>query len=133
MIGGDDLFLEGQPSWPDDVDIIVRYMRRIWPHGVARIPPAVATIPLRALSPRGLPMASEIFVYRDEQARATWQRDGLTDDNASAMIWISVDEDGLAFVMDDRDSPSGQIVRELITAIRNDWRLRKELTKEMAA
>jgi hypothetical protein len=127
MIGGDDLFLDGQPSLPEDIDFVLRCLREEWPRAVVEVPASGTVVPIRDFSIVTTTPGNEIFVYADEGAWKSWQSDGLTDDNASALIWITVEDGGVAFVMDNRDSPSGRLVRELMSMLQQNWWLRRSL------
>jgi hypothetical protein len=125
MIGGDDLFLHGQPSLPDDIDFVLRWLREEWPDAMVEIPTSGSVVFVRDFSVVTTALGNEIFVYANEDAWKSWQNEGLTDDNASTLIWITVEEDGFAFVMDDRDSPSGRLVQDLMSMLQRNWWLRR--------
>ncbi len=122
MIGGDDLFLEGQPGI-DDIDFIVRFFRHAWPTAIFEGAPDYEAIPID--SPKLFPVKwrSELFLYRDQESYDSWKRDGLTTDNGSAVVYVIVEEELMSFVVDDRSSPSGRLVLELIEALQQNRRL----------
>lgn len=124
MIGGDDLVLEGSPRG-SELDFAVRWLRREWRQAVVDVPGrGVFPISSEALYP--LTDAPEAFIYRDCSSFESWRRDGLTEQNSDALLWIAVNEDCLVFVIDDRDSPLGRMVRELIEGLeQNRWQIRE--------
>mgnify|MGYP003418032364 CR=1 FL=1 len=58
-----------------------------------------------------------VFVFRDENAYLSWEKDGLTDTNYDDLISISLRQDGVFFVVGDKDSTSKEIVDGAIRAI----------------
>jgi hypothetical protein len=132
-IGGYDLVLEGTPQ-PEDIDLALRHFAEAWPEGLVDAPGVGPVTPL-ASPPATLKSAKEVtfFVYRDRASFDAWQEEGLTEANASAIIWVTLSEQegAISFVVDDRDSPSGRIVTSLMLRIENR-RLQNALTKAQA-
>lgn len=122
MMGGDDLWVEGASSGAE-VDLTVRWLRSIWRDALVEVPGRpVLSIRSERLFP--LTHAAEAFIYRDPASFESWRRDGLTADNADAVIWVSSNEESLSFVVNDRRSASGLLVGELLENIKwNRWLL----------
>lgn len=130
MMGGDDLFLEGEPL-QEELDLAVRWLRRQWRQGVVDVPERGV---FSLTDPRLFPLgeAQEVFVYRDATSYDTWQRQGLTEAHASDAIWIARNPDGLSFVVDDRASPAGRMVQELMESLaQNRWQHLKTSTSQL--
>ncbi|HYO65531.1 MAG TPA: hypothetical protein VEU33_05565 [Archangium sp.] len=123
MMGGDDLWVEGASSGAE-IDLTVRWLRTIWRDAMVEVP-GRPVLPIRSGRLFPLTYAAEAFIYRDPASFESWRRDGLTDENADAVIWVSSHEEALSFVVNDRNSASGKLVRELLENIeRNRWLLR---------
>jgi hypothetical protein len=124
MIGGDDLVLEGIPRG-SELDFAVRWLRREWRQAVVDVPGRGA-LPISSEALFPLTHAAEAFIYRDRGSFESWRQEGLTEQNSDALIWIAVNDDCLVFVIDDRDSPLGRMVRELIESLeQNRWQIRE--------
>ena len=120
MIGGDDLLVEG-PTTMSDVDLALRMLMRKWREAV--IEDDRGRVHMSSdpdLWP--LPRINELFVYRDQASFDSWKSEGLTDENAEAVVWISIQTDAISFVMNDRESPTGRVVQEVTEAITRNRR-----------
>ena len=56
----------------------------------------------------------ELFVFRDEAARAAWERDGVEPSHADAMIYAIAGHDTLTLVIADPDAP---VLRAMIAEL----------------
>jgi hypothetical protein len=124
MIGGDDLVLEGTPRG-SELDFAVRWLRREWRQAVVDVP-GRGVLPISSERLFPLTDAAEAFIYRDRNSFESWRETGLTEQNSDALIWIAVNDDCLVFVIDDRSSPLGRLVCELIESLeQNRWQIRE--------
>ncbi len=122
MIGGTDIVLEGRPV-ASDFDRAARVLRALWPNAVVEVPPKYDVIEITGPSLYPFRLWDEIFFYRDEATRRSWKKEGLTTkSNADGVIWISVDEDALCFVVDALSSEAGRIAQDIIAAIETSRR-----------
>lgn len=121
MIGGTDLVLEGRPD-ASDFDRAARVLRVLWPNAVVEVPPKYEGIHITNPSLYPFRLWDEIFFYRDEETRISWKEEGLTESNAGGVIWISVDEDALCFVVDAPSSEAGRIASDIIATIETSRR-----------
>jgi len=119
MIGGDDISVEGYTGI-NDVDTVLRFMRHAWRDAIFECAVVEGSEPVRIARLFPAREMAELFVYRDSSSFESWKRDGLTDENGSAVVYVIFDEGAISFVVDDLESPSGQLVRELVTAIREN-------------
>lgn len=119
MIGGDDISVEGYTGI-NDVETVLRFMRHAWREAVFEVAAEEGSEPVRITRLFPAREMAELFIYRDPSSFDSWKRDGLTDKNASAVVYVVFDRDSVSFVVDDRESPSGRLVRELATAIREN-------------
>lgn len=122
MIGGFDVELLGARN-PYDLVEALNYIVRKWPNASV-----VSCAPyeghLRALTtilsaiPRKLWDVTELFVYKDEDAFRSWEKDGLTDTNYDDLISITLRPEGVFFVVGDKESASKAIVDGAIREIK---------------
>jgi hypothetical protein len=62
----------------------------------------------------------EIFVFRDETARCTWEECGASGDNMNTIVYAIVHNDALTLVLEDpRVAPMTSILSELDGLLRN--------------
>lgn len=116
MIGGEDIVLPGATS-AEDVDAILRLVLAAWPDAVFEVAAVEGAEPVRRTDPFPALRWAEVFAYRDDASLVSWKQDGLTLTNAGAAIYVAVELDAIAFVVDDRDSPTGLLVRDIIDAL----------------
>ena len=116
MIGGDDLVLPGATS-ADDVDAILRLVVAFWPDAVFEVAAVEGGEPIRTSRPFPAARWADVFAYRDDASFTSWKQSGLTPTNAGAAIYVAVEADAISFVVDDRDSSTGLLVRDVIGAL----------------
>ncbi|HZF55105.1 MAG TPA: hypothetical protein VE093_40920 [Polyangiaceae bacterium] len=117
MIGGDDIFVEGCAGI-GVIDIVLRFMRHAWRDAIFECTAAEGSEPVQITRLFPAKETVELFVYRDRSSFESWKRDGLTEENASGIIYVVFNEGAISFVVDERESPSGRLVQELATTIR---------------
>ncbi len=122
QIGGDDLNLPGPPKSGERAYILAR-IAEAWPqalcepigfnHRRGRKPPLLS----RFSTNNPLGPKEELFIHRDYTSYLSWERWGLTDLNAGALITVFVDPDGFGFVVDSRQSWTGRLVEGIAVDI----------------
>ncbi len=121
MIGGYDIF-ESEPISPEDVDVLLRCIRSEWPNGVLEVADGSTTMSIREGLKKRWAAPCEFFLYESAKSYDTWTRDGFTEEHSSSMLSVTVEPDGIAFVVGAKDSPSHQMVAQATDAIRNNKR-----------
>lgn len=104
MIGGADLWLSGAADAVDK-SFINLLMAAEWPSSVVEHDGA------------------DHFYYQSAGARALWKAQGRTETAAARLVVVRFDAEGIAFVVDDAASSSGQLVARLIENLRQNRRL----------
>jgi hypothetical protein len=121
MIGGYDVFESGSTS-NVDLDVLLRCVRAEWPNGVLEVADGSTTMSIREGLKRRWDAPCEFFLYESRTSYDAWTRDGFTDEHSSSMLSVTVEPDGIAFVVDAKDSRSHQLVAQATDAIRNNRR-----------
>jgi hypothetical protein len=123
MIGGEDIIIEtSDRRKPAVLDLVVRFIRRRWPHAVVQDGTSGNCFSSYAALPFG--HIEELFVYRDERSFETWMRVGADVENANSMIHLLADETTLTLVVDDPGDPTmASVIEESRDALapRNLW------------
>lgn len=116
MIGGHDIFAPGR-VFPEDIDVLLRAFRVIWPSGVVESGDGEFVLSIADALRRSWPIPSELFIYESDAAYKSWTASGLTDENADAMISVTLEDDGIAFVVDDAEAPTGAMLKDVMSAV----------------
>ncbi len=127
MIGGTDVFVDGKVD-RSDVDLVVRFFRSAWPDAIVSSPSESIEERLQTYRCQSSPWVSELFIYENQRIRELWRDEGLTDEGASAMVFATFEDDGISFVVDAEDSPSGQLVSDLRATL--EWNRRTRVATE---
>jgi hypothetical protein len=107
MIGGTDVIVLFRGPGSDALTCAADALREVWPEAVI-----VSASPL------------EWFVYRDELACQSWNRNGAVPENEGGMIHLLAEPWGsMTVVLDDRRSPAAQAVLKALAGLvlRKDW------------
>lgn len=57
--------------------------------------------------------ATEVFIYYDKAAQESWEANGLTEDNADKMIFLTFESDCIACVVKEDPSNTSQIIEDI--------------------
>ena len=99
MIGGFDRhFSVARPRLPEALDSAVHAIFRRWRSAVIQAGDGAVFL---TLSEVPLATASELFVYRDRASLRDWDANGGTPENATSMIHLLVNREGLTIVVGD--------------------------------
>lgn len=108
MIGGTDLTLD--MAWSeDDWSFFLQRLRHLWPA-------AVGEGLNGTLDPFASPAETihsgerEIFLYRDEAARLSWEEEGLTEANQADLVHVILGSHSTTFVL---DAPGSALYRRI--------------------
>lgn len=113
-MGGADIQVPGGVD-RGDIDFVLRFLRLAWPNGI--LDDGTGTpAPLRALATHNLGH-EEYFVYETPDAFALWSKEGFTDEASSSLVYLTVEDDALCFVVDALSSTAGSIVEQLVDAL----------------
>ncbi len=124
MIGRFDVKLLGTRN-PYDLVEALNYIIRKWPNASVITCTPKYEGHLKALTPLQSAIAlklwdvTELFVYKDEEAFRSWEKDGLTDTNYDDLITITLSSEGVFFVVGDKESASKAIVDGAIAVIKD--------------
>lgn len=116
MIGGFDIAMLGAAA-SEDVDVLLRSTRAAWPHGVLESADGDFVAALGAALNRHWTSPNEFFVYDHPDAYESWTEFGLTDENADRMISVTVEADGVFFVVHEQGSKTHALVEDLMRAL----------------
>jgi len=113
-IGGYDISIKSGVT-----DIMFHFLFRaaetLWPDGVLEVEGCVEIIALRDLHGRIPKIPSSFYLYENAEAQEAWTRDGLTKKNANQIISVTVDNDGIDFVIDRPDGGLARFIRDDVT------------------
>jgi hypothetical protein len=120
-IGGIDLNLSVSPRI-SVTDVALRVCGRYWPQAMCEDIESEAAFPVSEAASKLPRDSEEFFVYRDADAAASWDRDGLAPENANTMIHFlfgpkprkNADRREITIVYDHRDKGE---MRKLIDAL----------------
>ncbi len=111
MIGGYDCYIFGSVSAPD-MEFILRALHERWPKGTMVVEPSGS----RPLVNRSRPArVANTSVYRTPEDESSWDRDGMTIDNAEGVVLVYPESNCIAFVVSGENTPSGKIVKDIIS------------------
>lgn len=107
MIGGRDIVVDGRTT-PNDGTVVIETFRRMWP--------ALVVQDANQPSPTETPAfdAREFFVYRDQEAFASWREHGATSENADRLIHVIIENDRVTFVVASDDSETYRLAKMAI-------------------
>lgn len=120
--GREDLVLEG-PSTLDDVDLLLRCLRRYWPRAVAARADQEIVEPTSLCQPGWIAVRhwKEFFVCEDQRALRSWCEHGAVAENLGTMVHILATSESLTVVVDDVEGPLGRLLRDALATIER-WR-----------
>jgi len=100
MPGGDDLVLEGRTT--HDLRLLLPLFRARWLNAVFELDDDGDGV--------------DVFVYETVDGLVAWRKDGATSENESMhpMVHVLLGGKSVTFVVDKRDSPTGQMVSEIM-------------------
>lgn len=116
-IGGKDIVLTGKVH-KDDLDFLVRAIRRMWPNGLVQEADSSEAKPFSELR-YPMPFNTEIFIYQNQEGFDSWELYGATETNQSQMIQVILDESELTIVVDDFNSTLGKNIQEILNSLTN--------------
>ncbi|XXY51964.1 hypothetical protein WME91_12555 [Sorangium sp. So ce269] len=116
MIGGFEFEISGCSS-RDDKDIMLRFLSAAWPAGVVETSDGRSVMTARQAVRNGA-TTSQFFVYKDIDAKRSWDEYGLNDANCDKMISVIFEPGFILLISDEEYSISGCLVSDLIQAIR---------------
>jgi hypothetical protein len=111
MIGGMDVVIPIRSLQEiNPLDAVVRSMRRRWPElvvesGGGTLFKGYSEIPFGKLN--------ELFLYRDETSRKSWDRLGAAPENEGAMVHAIVECDELTLVVDEQGPDTLSLISEM--------------------
>lgn len=131
-IGGKDINILRQKQH-GDVNIVMKAIAKSWPNAfveytqITREPNKLSTYTLIEKKPlkwekseymdyifNPIPeQATEVFIYYDKAAQESWEADGLTEDNADKMIFLTFEDDCIACVIKEDPSNTSQIIEDI--------------------
>lgn len=121
MIGGHDVSLLGTVH-PGDADVLLRASRAAWPKSVVESGDGSIVVPVGQALRLQWPVPSEVFVYETHAAYESWTASGLTTENATHMVAITIENDCISFVVNAATGPTTSLVEEMIQALKeNRW------------
>ncbi len=98
MIGRyDELFFVSNPL--ELALAVIQLVRGNWPQAIVEDPLTGASLESAILGTAALP--EQIFIYRDEAAKHSWELNGAIPANNHTMIHLAVDDHTLAVIVDD--------------------------------
>jgi len=113
MIGGSDVVFDlGGMDASAALASVARIAQRSWPDAV--LVDAERGRRFSSYTAAEFGTLHEIFVFRDEAARHTWEELGASDDNMNTIVYAIVRDDVLTLVLEDpRAAPMASIVSAL--------------------
>jgi hypothetical protein len=118
MIGGYDILFGGHVQ-RGDVDVLLRCVRAFWPSAYVESGDGSLTSPAAEFLRRE-DLPSEFYIYEDRAAFEHWSAEGLTDDNAARMISVTIDGQGISFVVNAPGGVTAQLVADVTFNIREN-------------
>jgi hypothetical protein len=104
MIGGVDVVLQNYSlAAPAVLETVARAVHQRWPEAV--FVDAVSGHQFASFAAARFGDLRELFVFRDEASRASWEHLGLTDENADAAIHAIAEPHAITLVVSDPDEP----------------------------
>jgi hypothetical protein len=116
MIGGTDVTMPTLAG-PSAIDLAVRLVRMRWPRAVFE--DAINGTVFRKYADLPFRYLREIFVYRDEDARQTWDDLGADPSHANTMVHLLISSSTLTVVVDSLDDAN---MKEVVDAIASGLR-----------
>lgn len=117
MIGGVDVDIPTRAG-AIALEAAVRAIRRVWRH--ATMEDATTGEAFRQYEDVPFGQLSEIFIYRDQDAKRMWDDEGATPKAFNTMIHLITDEEGLTAVVDDEDAEEIRIILAAIRSLLSD-------------
>jgi len=130
MIGGTDIILENLGlDAGEALDLVARIASRQW--GQAVFVDAQSGRRFDSFASAAFGSLSELFVFRDENARQAWERDGLEAGHADTMVYAIAGDEQLTLVIADPDAATLRtVIAELKDSLafgtpRSTWQSRR--------
>lgn len=113
-IGGVDLVLPGAPTHRD-FKTLLRALQERWPDAIVE---ADVILPVENAIEHDWGLQEDLFLFENQAAYASWTAHGMTNDNEDQLIAVTFHRDVIIFVVSDADTPSYEVVQELMAAVR---------------
>lgn len=122
-IGGFDISMSANIIH-QDVDVLLRLARIAWPNGVIDIEDY--SVPLATAPKMRWPIPCELFIYKSSKAQEIANEEGITPRCKKDIICVYIHRDGIDFVVCAKNSATASLVKDIITAIKENQRLQGE-------
>jgi hypothetical protein len=74
----------------EDIDVILRFMRRQWRNGIFEDADTSFSLPLKSAALFPAKNWRDFFIYRDRKTYLSWERSGATRSNRDGMIYFLI-------------------------------------------